>query len=48
MNVSLNRKIHIITLPHGTGNACLSADQSAATPGRPSVIVLGTFAMQIS
>ena len=28
MNVSLSRKIHIIALPQGTGNACLSADQS--------------------
>ena len=36
MNVSLSRKIHIIALPHGTGKACLSADQSAATPCRPS------------
>ena len=27
MNVSLSRKIHIIALPHGTGKACLSADQ---------------------
>ena len=32
MNVSLSRKIHIIALPQGTGNVCLSADQSAATP----------------
>ena len=37
MNVSLSRKIHIIALPHGTGNACLSADQSATTPCRPSI-----------
>ena len=29
MKVSLSRKIHIIALPHGTGKACLSADQSA-------------------
>ena len=36
MNVSLSRKIHIIALPHGTGKACLSADQSAVTPFRPS------------
>ena len=35
MNVSLSRKIHIIALPQGTGNACLSADQSAATPFSP-------------
>src|SRR5690606_3495600 len=28
MNVSLTRKIHIIALPHGTWNVCLSADQS--------------------
>src|SRR5262245_237836 len=36
MNVSLSRKIHIIALPHGTGKVCLSADQSATTPFRPS------------
>jgi hypothetical protein len=36
MKVSLSRKIHIIALPHGTGKACLSADQSATTPGRPA------------
>src|SRR5207302_2610013 len=35
MKVSLRRKIHIIALPQGTGNACLSPDQSATTPGRP-------------
>ena len=35
MNVSLSRKIHIIALPQGTGNACLSADQSAVTPCSP-------------
>src|SRR4029078_12001040 len=28
MNVSLSRKIHIIALPHGTRNVCLSEDQS--------------------
>src|SRR5881398_2997229 len=32
MKVSLSRKIHIIALPQGTGNACLSPDQSATTP----------------
>jgi hypothetical protein len=36
MKVSLSRKIHIIALPHGTGKACLSADQSAVTPFKPS------------
>src|SRR5687767_12655508 len=45
--VSLSRKIHIIALPHGTGNACLSADQSAVTPRRPSGIVLGSWLMEI-
>src|SRR5260221_167665 len=30
MNVSLSKKIHIIALPQGTGNACLSPDQLAA------------------
>src|SRR5499427_10692170 len=35
MKVSLRRKIHIIALPQGTGNAFLSPDQSATTPGRP-------------
>src|SRR5947207_8918337 len=35
MKVSLRRKIHIIALPQGTGKACLSADQSETTPGRP-------------
>src|ERR1700682_924143 len=35
MKVSLSRKIHIIALPHGTGNTCLSPDQSAVTPSRP-------------
>src|SRR3979490_3394875 len=39
MNVSLSRKIHIIALPHGTGNACLSPDQSATTPPRTSTAV---------
>ena len=38
MNVSLSRNIHIIALPHGTGKACLSADQSAVTPFKPSGI----------
>src|SRR5882757_1446007 len=37
MNVSLSRKIHIIALPHGTGNTCLSPDQSAVTPSSPSL-----------
>src|SRR6202049_3439795 len=36
MKVSLRRKIHIIALPQGTRNACLSADQSETTPGKPS------------
>src|ERR1700736_5664356 len=36
MKVSLRRKIHIIALPQGTRNACLSADQSDTTPGRPA------------
>src|ERR1700730_15370485 len=36
MKVSLRRKIHIIVLPQGTGNACLSADQSETTPGKPA------------
>jgi hypothetical protein len=36
MKVSLRRKIHIIALPQGTGKACLSADQSETTPGRPA------------
>src|SRR5207302_7842703 len=36
MKVSLRRKIHIIALPQGTGNACLSPDQSATTPGKPA------------
>src|SRR5580693_5165288 len=36
MKVSLRRKIHIIALPQGTGKACLSADQSETTPGKPS------------
>src|SRR6516165_10050090 len=35
MKVSLRRKIHIIALPHGTGKALLSRDQSATTPGKP-------------
>src|SRR5712664_79143 len=50
MKVSLRRKIHIIALPQGTRNACLSADQSDTTPGRPSgavvdsPVVVGAFA----
>jgi hypothetical protein len=54
MKVSLRRKIHIIALPHGTGNACLSPDQSATTPGKPgsaevdaSVVVTAFSAIQI-
>src|ERR1700720_4338404 len=49
MKVSLRRKIHIIALPQGTRNACLSADQSETTPGKPSgaevgsVVVVGAF-----
>src|ERR1700720_4634282 len=35
MKVSLRRKIHIIALPQGTRNACLSDDQSDTTPGKP-------------
>src|SRR5205823_14583575 len=35
MKVSESRKIHIIALPQGTGNACLSPAKSATTPGRP-------------
>src|SRR5262245_62095226 len=31
IKVSLSRKIHIIALPQGTWNACLSADQSETT-----------------
>src|SRR5262245_7324646 len=42
MNVSLSRNIHIIALPHGTGKACLSADQSALTPFRPPFEYAGT------
>src|SRR5207249_10712290 len=34
MKVSLSRKIHIIALPQGTGNACLSRHQAATTPGK--------------
>ena len=37
MNVSLNRKIHIIALPHGTRNVCLSADQSVTMVCQPSL-----------
>ena len=38
MNVSESRKIHIIALPQGTFlNARWSDDQSATTPGRPSL-----------
>src|SRR5437870_1720421 len=36
MKMSLRRKIHIIALPQGTRNACLSDDQSDTTPGRPA------------
>ena len=41
MNVSLSRKIHIIALPHGTVNACLSAPQSLETACRASMTVAG-------
>jgi hypothetical protein len=54
MKVSLRRKIHIIALPHGTGNAFLSPDQSATTPGKPgsaevdaSLVVTAFSAIQI-
>src|SRR3981189_1568132 len=36
MKVSLRRKIHIIALPQGTRNACLSDAQSDTTPDKPS------------
>src|SRR5688572_1453501 len=36
MKVSLSRNIHIIALPQGTWNACLSADQSETTLARPA------------
>src|SRR6267142_2518333 len=42
MKVSLRRKIHIIALPQGTLNACLSADQSDTTPVRPSAVEVGS------
>src|SRR6266404_1844548 len=42
MKVSLRRKIHIIALPQGTRNACLSADQSDTTPGKPSGAEVGS------
>src|SRR5712671_5352959 len=45
MKVSLRRKIHIIALPQGTRNACLSADQSDTTPGRPSGAEAGSAAV---
>src|SRR5688572_2581255 len=35
MNVSESRKIHIIALPQGTWNVCLSADQSPTMPCQP-------------
>src|ERR1700716_3398793 len=35
MKVSLRRKIHIIALPQGTRNACLSDAQSDTTPDKP-------------
>src|SRR6266700_202690 len=44
MKVSLSRKIHIIALPQGTRNACLSADQSDTTPGRPAGAEAGALA----
>src|SRR5690606_9812231 len=44
MNVSDKRKIHIIALPQGTWNVCLSADQSslmvAQAPVRASAAVI--------
>src|SRR4030088_2900411 len=43
MKVSLRRKIHIIALPQGTRNACLSSDQSDTTPGRPSTAEVGSL-----
>src|SRR3984893_13069255 len=42
MKVALRRKIHIIALPQGTRNACLSADQSDMTPGKPSGAEVGS------
>src|ERR1700738_2245919 len=45
MKVSLRRKIHIIALPQGTRNACLSADQSETTPGKPSDAEVGSAAV---
>src|SRR3984893_12665732 len=45
MKVSLRRKIHIIALPQGTRNACLSADQSETTPGRPGGASAGSVAV---
>src|SRR5205814_10001397 len=42
MKVSLRRKIHIIALPQGTRNACLSSDQSDTTPVRPSGVAVGS------
>src|ERR1700716_1578173 len=42
MNVSLRRKIHIIALPQGTRNACLSEAQSDTTPDRPSSVEAGS------
>src|ERR1700730_17533783 len=44
MKVSLRRKIHIIALPQGTRNACLSSDQSDTTPGSPSGAEVGSLA----
>src|SRR5690606_32289611 len=44
MNVSDSRKIHIIALPQGTWNVCLSADQSSLierqAPARASAAVI--------
>src|ERR1700716_404001 len=42
MKVSLRRKIHIIALPQGTRNACLSEAQSDTTPGKPSSVEAGS------
>src|SRR3972149_8318052 len=47
MKVSLSRKIHIIALPQGTGNACFSADQSDATPLRPDGAAAGSAILVI-
>ncbi len=43
MNVSLSRKIHIIALPQGTGNVCLSDAKSVTTPGNPAAAPAGSM-----